>query len=72
MTEIEKAKKTLKDAGYYVDNLCNIQDVKKDWRCTDKQAFEILDSIFNGEYFGEVVFDLINIEARIKEYRQKL
>jgi hypothetical protein len=72
MDEIEKAKQVLKDAGYYVDNLWSIEDVKKDWRCTDKQSFEILDSIFKGEYFGEVVFDLINIEARIKEYRQKL
>jgi hypothetical protein len=72
MTEIEKAKQTLKDAGYYVDNLWHINDVKKDWRCTDKQSFEILDKVFNGECFGEVVFDLINIEARIKEYKQKL
>jgi hypothetical protein len=72
MTEIEKAKKTLKDAGYYVDNLWSIEDVKKDWRCTDKQSFEILDNIFKKEYFGEVVFDLINIEARKRDYRQKL
>ncbi len=72
MTEIEKANQTLKDAGYYVDSLWHIEDVKKDWKCTDEQAFEILDNIFKGEYFGEVVFDLIGIEARIKKYKQKL
>ena len=34
--EIAKAKKLLKDNGFYTDNLWHVDDVKRDYQCTDK------------------------------------
>ena len=40
--EIEKAKALLRENGYQVDNLWTIDDVKSKFKCTDKDAHEIM------------------------------
>lgn len=52
---IESAKQFLKDNGYFVDNLWNVEDVKTKYECTDEQAQTVLGDILHGEWFmGEV------------------
>ncbi len=49
MTEIEKAKKVLRDAGYFTDNLWHVSDVQQDFKCTDEEAQEVLrEALTNG------------------------
>ena len=48
--EIEKAREVLREAGYYVDNLWHIDDVRTLFEnVTDEQAQEILDASFQNE-----------------------
>lgn len=39
---VEKAKKLLKEAGYFVDNLWCVDDVKSKFDCTDEEAQWVL------------------------------
>ena len=63
MTEIEKAKQTLKDAGYQTDNLWHINDVKDNYNCTKEQAMKVLVEALGKGYIMEIVFDIISLEA---------
>ena len=63
MSEIEKAKQVLKNAGYQVDNLWHIDDVKGNYNCTDEQAMEVLVEALGRGYIMETVFDIISLEA---------
>ena len=48
--EIEKAREVLREAGYYVDNLWHIDDVKGLFKnVTDGEAYDILDQAFQNE-----------------------
>lgn len=49
MNKIEEARKTLRDAGFYVDNLWHIDDVKQTYNCSDKEAMGILDAAIDNE-----------------------
>lgn len=42
---IESAKQFLKENGYYVDNLWHIDDVKIHFKCTDEEAYDVLDDV---------------------------
>lgn len=46
---IEEAKQTLRDAGYYVDNLWQTKDVKMNYDCTEEQAQDILEKALNND-----------------------
>jgi hypothetical protein len=63
MTEIEKAKQVLRDAGYFVDNLWHRYDVQQNYDCTDEEAMEILESALTNEYTQEQIFDAIDDSA---------
>ena len=63
MTEIEKAKQVLRDAGYQTDNLWHIDDVQNNYNCTEEQAMEVLVNVLGNDYIMETVFDLISLEA---------
>ena len=41
--EINKAKKVLEDAGYYVGNLWSTEDVTSNYECTEEEAQDVLD-----------------------------
>jgi len=52
---IEQAKQTLREAGYYVDSLWQIADVKGKFECTDEQAQEVLENAFsNGATYEQI------------------
>ena len=69
--EIEKAREVLREAGYYVDNLWHIEDVRTLFEnVTDEEALEILDASFqNDATFDQIWFaidqigqDIYNLE----------
>jgi len=61
---LEEARILLKSAGYYTDNLWNIQDVKGNFKCTDEWAYTILDKSLNSEWIMEQIW------YTIKEVRE--
>jgi hypothetical protein len=63
---IEQAKQVLKEAGYYVENLWSIEDVKSQYKCTDEQAYDVLDDAFNNERIIEELF--IGIDSSANYY----
>ncbi len=57
MNEIEKAKATLRDAGYFVNNLWHVNDVKFKYECDNETALEILDNALANEgTMGQIWF----------------
>lgn len=64
-TSVNQAKAILKDAGYYVDNLWHIDDVKGLKDMNDDDAYAILDTIVSSDYVIEDIAVSINkaIEA---------
>jgi hypothetical protein len=66
MNEIEKAKQVLREAGYYVDNLWSIQDVRDDDdELTDEQKMQALDMAFDNEATMEQIFYAIDVSVEI-------
>lgn len=56
MSEIEKAKEVLRKAGYFIDNLWHIDDVKIRYNCEDdEQAQEILYSSLTNDWIMEQI-----------------
>jgi uncharacterized protein YggE len=66
MNEIEKAKEVLRKAGFYVDNLWSIQDVRDDNNeLTDEQKMKALDMAFDNEATMEQIFYAIDVSVEI-------
>jgi hypothetical protein len=68
--EIQNAKDLLERAGYFVQNLWHIHDVKIHFDCTDEEAMYILEQSLGGEYMNELSYDLIKVigtENKLKE-----
>lgn len=61
---IANAKLVLKQAGYYVDNLWSIHDVKDD-SLTDEQKMKALDMAMTNEYTTEQIFYAIGVSVEI-------
>jgi hypothetical protein len=61
---IANAKLVLKQAGYYVDNLWSIHDVKDD-SLTDEQKMKALDMALTNEYTTEQTFYAIGVSIEI-------
>lgn len=57
--EIENAKLVLKQAGYYVDNLWHINDVKDRFDCNDDTAQDVLHDALTSEWTLEKIFEQI-------------
>jgi len=62
---VKHAKQVLKDNGYYVDNLWQVQDVLEHCYCTDNRAQEILNNVLSSEYIIEEIKTQIQNEDRI-------
>lgn len=43
--KVEMAKQILREAGYYVDNLWHIDDVKEEFECSDEDAQMVLNNV---------------------------
>ena len=56
------AKQVLKDAGYYVDNLWHIEDVKAYHECADYKAQQILNKALTNEWLMGQINELIENE----------
>lgn len=69
MTEIEKAKAILREAGYFVENLWHISDVQKDFVCTDAEAYSILYEALTNGYNVDQIFESISEEASLDYQR---
>lgn len=61
---IANAKLVLKQAGYYIDNLWSIHDVKDD-SLTDEQKMKALDMALTNEYTTEQIFYAIGVSVEI-------
>jgi len=59
MNEIEKAKAVLREAGFYVDNLWSIHDVKEG---SNEDKIAILDRVLTSEYIQSEVIEAIERE----------
>lgn len=53
----------LADLGYYTDVLWNIEDVTDHYKCTDEQAYAILNDALTSEYVMEQISDTIYLIA---------
>jgi hypothetical protein len=70
-SEIEKAKKLLKDSGYFVDNLWRIEDVMVHYDCTKEQAQEVLNNSLQNEATLEQIWFAIHFEAGFRNLKRK-
>ena len=63
---IDQAKQVLKDAGFYTDNLWSIEDVKNHYKCTDEEAYDVLDGVFNNDFAMENLWQTIDYVANYR------
>jgi len=59
--EIKKAKYLLKSHGYYTDNLWHIDDVKQNYKCSDDEAYQVLDDTLTNLGTIDDIFQRIDI-----------
>lgn len=57
--QIQQAKDLLKEAGYFVDNLWHIDDVKDEHECTDEEAMKVLEYALTGDGTRQTILDAI-------------
>jgi hypothetical protein len=57
--DIENAKQVLRDAGYYVDNLWQTQDVFARFECTEQEAQMVLDQANTDDIIQEKIWNEI-------------
>ena len=69
MDKIEQAKSILRDAGYFVDNLWSVHDVKSIYECDNDAAQEILYDALTNDGTMEQIWFAINFH--IDEYRER-
>jgi hypothetical protein len=63
--KVEKAKKVLKQAGHYVDNLWHIDDIMLRYSCDDvEQAQEILNAALTNEATMNQIWFAIDMVAQ--------
>ncbi len=62
--KIQEAKAFLKEQGYYTDNLWTIDDVQTNYKCTDEEAYGILDGALNNEATMDQIWFAINMYAQ--------
>ena len=58
--KIELAKDVLRDAGYYVDNLWQVDDVRKKFKNVDNETCqEVLDTALTDDWLTEQIWETI-------------
>jgi hypothetical protein len=60
---IEDAKQILESNGYFVANLWHVYDVTSTYKCTDEQAYGVLNDALTNEYVMEQISDTIYLIA---------
>lgn len=67
----EEAKNTLREMGYAVDNLWHIaNDVQSKFKCTDAQAYQILNNVLKSEYLTVEINFAIAMEAESEDLEE--
>jgi hypothetical protein len=70
MTEVEKAKKVLREAGYFTDNLWHVDDVKLRFQVfDDEDAQDILQHALVNDWTMEQIHYIINDIATERGYK---
>ena len=69
--EIDEAMKTLRNAGYYVDSMYHIDDVKSHYDCEDEIAQEIIGLAIDSDGTANQIWEAITYMAE-DEYGLKL
>jgi hypothetical protein len=64
---VAQAKQVLKNAGYYVDNLWQVEDVSDNYECTEEEALEVLDSAMQNDATMEQIWFAIKFVAEDME-----
>jgi hypothetical protein len=60
---IDDAKQILESNGYFVANLWHVYDVTSTYKCTDEQAYGVLNDALTNEYVMEQISDTIYLIA---------
>ena len=63
MDKIEQAKAILREAGYHVDSLWHINDVKDNYNVTDDEAQEVLSEALNNDGTFDQIWESIKFYA---------
>jgi len=64
MIKVKEAKDTLRNVGYFVDNLWNVTDVRHIIKDADEQtAQRILNKVLTSEYIMGQIWECIRIES---------
>lgn len=63
MNSIE-AKKFLSDQGYYSDNMWKVEDVMIFYKCTESEAYDMLDKAMTSDYILSQIWDSIDLVAK--------
>jgi hypothetical protein len=58
--KVEQAKQVLKNNGYNICNLWHVQDIKKNYICSERTAQNILNKSLTSEYIIEDIFKEID------------
>ena len=69
--QIQKAKQLLKDNGYFVDNLWQVDDVKAKFKCDDDTAQYILEQSLTNEATMEQIWLSIDIFGEEEKLERK-
>lgn len=62
-SEEELAREVLRKAGYFVDNLWTVDDVKSKFNCTDEEAQEVLNGALTNEATMEQIWFAIEVHG---------
>ena len=71
MSDTQKARETLRNAGYYVDNLWSIHDVQDRFECDSETAQDILHDSLTNEYIVQEIFSQITDYAMTEGLKEK-
>jgi hypothetical protein len=70
--KIEQAKKLLAENGYYIGNLWSVTDVKENFKCTDEEAYEVLDCALQNDATKAQIWFSIDLHARELELKENI
>lgn len=71
MNKIEQAKKTLRAAGYFTDNLWHVDDVKLRFTVFDNEnAQDILESALTNDWIMEQIHYNISEDSKNKGFKE--
>ena len=68
--DVDVAKETLKDKGFYVENLWSVYDVKDKFKCSDDEALEVIHRAMKNDATMEQIWFAIKLEAENKGFEE--